>query len=132
MRDTTKFGIKLSGESLRSQFGQNNRNNQKKWKNCHPLTGWLVKWVISCCRFEKCSQGMTTRIYCTPALIGALLKPQRRRQTADGSLQQTQAVRYFHRNLPPSAICNLPSISRWKQSKNDQWVAGRSILVSSP
>jgi len=28
-------------------------------------------------------------------------------KTADSSLQQTQAVKHFHRNLLPSAICRL-------------------------
>jgi len=70
-------------------------------------------------------------LYRTPPQTGRFLTPQQRRQTADGSLQQTQAVKIFHRNLLPSAVCNLPSMPQWKQSKNDQFLAGGSISPNS-
>jgi len=57
------------------------------------------------------------------------LKPEWRRQTADGSLQQTQAVKHFHRNLLPSAFCRLCSGGNFL-SKNDQIVAGEGIEVA--
>jgi len=44
-----------------------------------------------------------------------ILARQQRRQTADGSLQQTQGMWHFRRNLLLSAVCTLPSSSGGKK-----------------
>jgi len=100
--------------------------------NGEPLTGMTRWFVLRSDRLRRYYESMLElelelRFSDAPALEPVLVRrpaaatPQKRRQTADGSLQQTQAVKHCHRNLLPSAVCRLLSMPQFR--------AGSSIVI---